>query len=246
MNLLKAEKICKSYGKKEVLKNFNLGIKKSEVLAFVGVNGSGKSTFIEIVCGIKQANSGELTFFGNKIQTNKQRAEIKNDIGYMPQSFCLFADLTVKENLLYMLSVYGIKNKDKADKIIEKCFLGEYSNTQVKKLSGGYKQLLSLATAIIHTPKLLILDEPTSAMDPLFRKRFWQIIKNYKKENKASVLVTTHYTDEIFECDRVVFLSSGKIIHSAKTDNMFESGKFKNINEVLDYYILKEYKNAKN
>ncbi len=240
MEIISIKNLNKSYGKNEVLNNLSLSLKQSEIVALVGINGSGKSTLIEIICGIKKANSGSVHILNESIKNSKERKNIKKSIGYMPQHFCLFNDLTVKENLIYMASIYELQNKDIVNEILETCYLTEVQNYLAKNLSGGYKQLLSLAVAIIHNPKLLILDEPTSAMDPLFRKRFWKIIKNYNQTQHTAVLVTTHYMEEIFECNNIMFLSAGKIIHSNSVSNIFENGKFKTINDVLSYYILKE------
>jgi ABC-2 type transport system ATP-binding protein len=240
MEIISIQQLTKSYGKKVVLTDLNMNLSQGEIAALVGINGSGKSTLIEIVCGIKKANSGQIQFFGQSIQNFRQRMTIKKSIGYMPQHFCLFNDLTVRENLSYMASIYELQDKDIVKKTLEQCYLSEVADYLAKNLSGGYRQLLSLAAAIIHNPKLLILDEPTSAMDPLFRKRFWKIIKEYNKKQSTTVLVTTHYMEEIFECDNIMFLSSCKIIHKNAVSEIFENGKFKTINEVLSYYILKE------
>lgn len=242
MEIISIKSLNKSYGKNEVLTNLDLTLQQGDIVALVGINGSGKSTLIEIICGIKKANSGNVYILNKSITNARERKNTKKTIGYMPQHFCLFNDLTVKENLLYMASIYELQKENVVNEIIEKCYLKEVENYLAKNLSGGYKQLLSLASAIIHNPKLLILDEPTSAMDPLFRKRFWKIIKYYNKTQNTTVLVTTHYMEEIFECDNIMFLSAGKIIHSNPVNQIFENGKFKTINEVLSYYILKEGK----
>ena len=239
-NIISIENVRKHYGKHEVLKDLSFTINKKQIVALVGINGSGKSTLFEIICGIKKLNSGKVSIFGNSLNNSKERAIIKKNVGYMPQHFCLFNDLTVKENLQYFASVYQLTDPDIVQKTMEKCYLTDVQNYMAKTLSGGYKQLLSLASSIIHNPKLLILDEPTSAMDPLFRKRFWKIIKSYNKTQHTTVLVTTHYSEEIFACDTVMFLSEGTIIYNNPVKNVLENGKFKDINEVLSYYILKE------
>ena len=240
MKIIEIQNLNKSY-LKPVLNNLTLNLDQGEIIAMVGVNGAGKSTLIEILCGIRKADSGKISIFNKEIKSYKDRFEIKKEIGYMPQAFCMYHDLTVKENLIYLKNIYELDGKENlVENILEKCFLTEVKDYLAKTLSGGYKQLLSLACAMIHKPKLLTLDEPTSAMDPLFRKRFWKIIKDYNKENGATVLVTTHYSEEIFECDKIMFLSKGKIIHSCQTTEIFENGKFKTITDVLNFYILKE------
>jgi len=157
----------------------------------------------------------------------------------MPQSFSLFNDLTVKENLEYLCAVYNLEKENVVDNLINECFLTEKSDYLAQTLSGGYKQLLSLAGSIIHKPKFLILDEPTSAMDPLFRKQFWSIINRLNKSG-TTILVTTHYLEEINNCKQLLCLANHKIIHHTPVKDMFENGKFSSIEEVLNYYIIKE------
>lgn len=236
--VLTVESLNKSYKTNNVLKNLSLEIGEKDLTALVGVNGSGKSTLIEIICGIKKKDGGTISFMDRDISDKKHSNEVKRQIGYMPQFFSMFNDLTVKENLRYLYSVYELNDLAVILRTIEKCGLKKEENTLVKNLSGGYRQLVSLAGAIIHNPKLLILDEPTSAMDPLFRKQFWDIIYACKSAGTA-VLVTTHYAEEIFNCTKVLCLYNGSIIHKSDVANIYENGKFKSIHEVLDYYILK-------
>jgi ABC-2 type transport system ATP-binding protein len=157
----------------------------------------------------------------------------------MPQNFSLFNDLTVKENLEYLYSVYELNNFSVIQETIDKCFLSGKEQITAKNLSGGYRQLLSLAGSIMHNPRLLILDEPTSAMDPLFRSQFWNIIYSYNERGTA-VLVTTHYMEEILNCKRFLCLASGRIIHKNDVENIFENGKFRSVDEMLKFYIFKE------
>ena len=165
--------------------------------------------------------------------------KIKKMFGYMPQTFCMFNDLTVRENLGYICSVYNL-NSSFADKIIDDCGLKDFSKTLAKNLSGGYKQLLSMAIAMIHSPDIIILDEPTSAMDPIFRKKFWEIINNYRKQGKM-VLLITHYLEELLQCDSFVCLSDGKICFDGKVENFKEKGLL-NIEKVLEECINKTKK----
>ncbi|MCK9575956.1 MAG: ABC transporter ATP-binding protein [Clostridia bacterium] len=239
MDKLKIIDLTKSYGKLEVLKDFNLTIKVGEIVAMIGVNGSGKSTLIEILCGVKKSNSGTIIFDGHSNFDRKFNAKLKYELGYMPQSFSLFNDLTVKENIEYLYAVYSIQDKNRVQEIIDKCYLSGKEKQLAKNLSGGFKQLLSLAAATINEPKLLILDEPTSAMDPLFRKQFWSIIHDCNLKG-TTVLVTTHYMEEIFECQKLVCLSEGKIVFESDIGNLIKSDKFSTVEELLNKYIIKE------
>ncbi|MBQ7798662.1 MAG: ABC transporter ATP-binding protein, partial [Clostridia bacterium] len=163
-----------------------------------------------------------------------KRNDIKMIIGYMPQTFCLFNDLTVKENLGYLSAVYGLNEQVEVQRIIELCNLTSMQNKLAQNLSGGYRQLLSLAGAIIHSPKFLILDEPTSAMDPLFRKNFWKII-NECRNNGCTVLVITHYMEELFQCDSFACLSNGKIVFDGRTEQFKHLGEL-DVEKILETY----------
>ena len=195
--MLKIENVCKSYKNRSVLKGVTMQIEDGEVRGLIGVNGAGKTTLIECICGVKNVDSGEIWVDGINIKDKKSKMKYQKNIGYMPQAFSLFNDLTVRENLEYLCAVYGIL--DGADKTIELCGLRMYENVIAQNLSGGYKQLLSLASAIVHSPKFLILDEPTAAMDPLFRRKFWEIVSKCK-ENGVTILIITHYMEELLEC----------------------------------------------
>lgn len=237
--MLKINKLCKSYKTKQVLNNLDLEIKKGEIVALIGVNGSGKSTLIELICGVKKFDSGEIFIDGVNIKNKKDLEKIRYRFGYMPQHFSLFFDLTVKENLEYMKNVYMVKDDSRVDEVMKMCFLKDKENMLAKNLSGGYRQLLSLASAFLHNPSLLILDEPTSAMDPLFRRQFWSIIHKLNHDG-TTILVTTHHMEEICECFRLDCLANGKIEFSSKVEEIMKNGNHTSIEEILKKYILKD------
>ena len=186
-------------------------------------NGAGKSTLLECVCGIQRATSG--TIIGIE--------DFNKSVGYISQNFIYFLDLSVYENLLYFDNLYEVSNQ-RIEEVIDLCFLREKKNFIVKKLSGGYKQLLSLAIALLHEPKFLILDEPTSAMDPMFRQSFWQVIHSYN-DNGGTVLVVTHFIEEVLECTKLIVLSKGTIVYDNDITNI---AKEKNIQKIMQ--IIKE------
>ena len=206
--MLKINNVHKSYKSKEILKGVTFSVKKGEIKGLIGVNGVGKSTLIDCICGIKKFNSGSIEICNTDISDKSFSKTLKHIVGYMPQTFKLFNDLTVEENLGYLCGVFNLRKKEVIGNILHICFLEAYKNTLTQNLSGGYKQLLSLAAALIHSPKLLILDEPTSAMDPLFRKKFWEIINVYKNSG-VTILLITHHMEELIECDSFVALSNG-------------------------------------
>lgn len=237
--MLRINKLCKAFKAKQVLKDLDLEIKKGEIVALIGVNGSGKSTLIELICGVKKFDAGEIFIDGVSIKNKKDLEKIRYHFGYMPQHFSLFFDLTVKENLEYMRNVYLVQDAKRVDEVMEMCFLTDKKDMLAKNLSGGYKQLLSLASSFLHNPKLLILDEPTSAMDPLFRKQFWSIIHRLNEEG-TTILVTTHHMEEIYECFRLDCLANGKIAFSGDVKETLKDGNHTSIEEILKKYILKD------
>jgi len=235
--MLKIINLHKSYKTKKVLKGVNIHLKSGEIKGLIGVNGAGKSTLIECVCGVKQFDAGEIFINNINIKDKKHKTHLKHIIGYMPQSFSLFNDLTVEENLGYLCSVYDI-SYSKVQETLDICYLNDHKKVLAKNLSGGYRQLLSMAGSIIHSPKLLILDEPTASMDPIFRRRFWGIV-NKCKENNTTVLVITHYMEELIECDNFTCLSDGKVSFNG-TLNEYKQNGVLNIEEILKKYTLKD------
>ena len=227
--MLKITNLKKSYKQKVVLDGLNFKLKQKTIKALIGVNGAGKSTLIELICGVKKFNEGSILINGIDSSDKKNAKTLKYTFGYMPQSFCLYNDLTVRENLEYLTSIYKIDVD--VTSLIKTCNLEEHEMTLAGNLSGGYKQLLSLAGALVHSPELLILDEPTSAMDPIFRRKFWHIIKDYNKKGKT-VLVITHYLEELLECQSFACLSKGKISYDGNVSEFKKEG-FVNIEEVL-------------
>ncbi|MFQ6724398.1 MAG: ABC transporter ATP-binding protein [Clostridia bacterium] len=221
--MLKIKDVYKSYKNKEVLKGVTLNIKRGEVKGLIGVNGAGKSTLIECVCGIKNLDKGQILIDNINIFDKKNRNKIKHVIGYMPQGFSMFNDLTVEENLKYLCAIYGVDENTSVENAIQVCYLQDYRNVLAKNLSGGYRQLLSMASAIIYNPKLLILDEPTASMDPLFRRKFWNIVKDCRKNN-TTVLVITHYMEELVECDGFICLAGGKVSFEGSVSDFKKEG----------------------
>jgi ABC-2 type transport system ATP-binding protein len=236
--MLRIKNVYKSYKDKNVLKGVSFYVQKGEIKGLVGVNGAGKSTLIEIICGVKSYDCGEIFINGFDTSDKKSKKKIKEVIGYMPQSFSLFNDLTVEENLGYLCAIYNL-DIFRADEIIDLCGLKEHRKVLARNLSGGYRQLLSMAGAIIHSPKLLILDEPTSAMDPVFRRKFWEIVKQCHKNGELTVLVITHYMEELVECDNFVCLANGKVSFDGSLSEYKKDGML-NIEQILNKYTMKE------
>ena len=225
--MLVTRELRKAYGKHEVLKGVNLTVKKGEIKGLIGVNGVGKTTLIECICGIKKIDGGDIVMDGKDLSDRKAQKEIKKHFGYMPQSFGMMNDLTVRENLGYLSAIYGLE-KGRVEEVEEICGLTAQAKVLARNLSGGYRQLLSMACAMIHEPAFLILDEPTVAMDPLFRQNFRKIVEGCR-EKGATVLFITHYYEELSQCDSFACLADGRIaydgspVDAAKQEASFEA-----------------------
>ncbi len=187
-------------------------VDRGEIFGFLGPNGAGKSTTIRILCGILAPSKGSGTVAGFDII--KEAEKIKAHIGYMSQKFSLYEDLTVEENINFYGGIYNIpeaKKKDRKEWVIEMAGLKEHRKTRTALLSGGWKQRLALGCAILHEPPIIFLDEPTSGVDPISRRRFWDLIYELSGEG-VTVFVTTHYMDEAEYCDRIGLIYRGELI----------------------------------
>lgn len=207
--------ITKRFGTKIAVNNLSLRIKKGEIFGFLGPNGSGKTTTIRMLCGLMTPDSGEGNCLG--LDIIKEAEQIKRHVGYVPQAFSLYKDLTVKENLEFVANVYEMDHyKHRVKAMIAELKLSPYENQLAGNLSGGWKQRLSLAAALIHEPQLLLLDEPTAGVDPKARRDFWNYI-HYLTSQGISSLVSTHYMDEAERCNRLAYIVYGHLLAEGTT-----------------------------
>lgn len=209
---VEADNLEKRYGHFYAVKNNTFKIKKGEIFGLLGPNGAGKSTSFKMMCGLARPTSGTARIMGIDIKKNPERA--RANLGYMAQKFSLYGSLTVKENLDFFALAYGIsilKKDKKVNEVIEVFGLKEYENTKAEELPLGLKQRLSMAAALIHNPPVLFLDEPTSGVDVLTRRDFWNHITSLAKKG-VTILVTTHFMDEAEYCDRISLFYKGETI----------------------------------
>lgn len=202
---------CK-FGNFTAVDKLNIRVAPGQIYGFLGSNGSGKSTSIRMLCGLLKPAAGSGTVLGYDVET--QAEKIKEHIGYMSQKFSLYLDLTVFENLDFYAGMYGLRGAEKfarVNEMIAEMQLEDKSDALSATLSGGLKQRLALACAILHKPRLLFLDEPTSAVDPISRRSFWQIIHGLALGG-TTMVVTTHFMEEAEHCDEMVFLDAGKMV----------------------------------
>jgi ABC-2 type transport system ATP-binding protein len=202
----------KKFGGFTAVDRITFAVQKGEIFGFLGPNGSGKSTTIRMLCGIISPTSGSGQVAGHDIVTGSDR--IKQSIGYMSQKFSLYEDLTPFENIRFYLGVYNVPEKDWAERIdwiLELARLKDVSDRPTRELPPGWRQRLALGCALLHRPEILFLDEPTSGVDPITRRHFWDFI-NRLAEDHVTVFVTTHYMDEALNCERIVMLNEGRIV----------------------------------
>ncbi len=202
---------CK-FGNFTAVDKLNIRVAPGQIYGFLGSNGSGKSTSIRMLCGLLKPAAGSGTVLGYDVETQVEK--IKEHIGYMSQKFSLYLDLTVFENLDFYAGMYGLRGAEKlarVNEMIAEMQLEDKRDALSATLSGGLKQRLALACAILHKPRLLFLDEPTSAVDPISRRSFWQIIHGLALGG-TTMVVTTHFMEEAEHCDEMVFLDAGKMV----------------------------------
>ena len=206
------ENLEKKFGSFIAVDRINFEVKRGEIFGFLGPNGAGKSTTIRMLCGILTPTSGDGHVGGYDI--NREQELIKQNIGYMSQKFSLYEDLTVEENIDFYSGIYKVPQKyrkEREDWIIKMAGIEAFRSHPTGTLSGGWKQRLALGCAIVHEPKIIFLDEPTSGVDPIARNNFWKLIKDMAREG-VTVFVTTHYMDEAENCDRLALIYKGTII----------------------------------
>ena len=211
-NIIEISNLDKSFGDVQAVNNLSFKVKTGEFFAFLGENGAGKSTTISIMCGTLNKDKGTVIIDGKNI--DDQMNEISKEIGVVFQSSVLDGVLTVKDNLMSRACLYGIMGENAKKRIDDLAQLLDFKdllNRTFSKLSGGQRRRIDVARALLHKPKILILDEPTTGLDPQTRKTLWNVIEMYRKKENLTVFLTTHYMEEVTDADYVVILDKGKI-----------------------------------
>ena len=212
-NIIEVQNLCKFYGSNRVVSDLNFIVKKKELFAFLGENGAGKSTTINIISGVLSKDDGNVIINGYNIDNDCMK--IKKEIGVVFQDSYLDTSLSVFDNLKYRAGLYGIYGKEFKKRLaylIDLLDLSEILNRTVKKLSGGQRRRVDIARTLIHNPSILILDEPTTGLDPQTRKNIWSVINDLRLNQDVTVFLTTHYMEEAAEADYVIILDKGNII----------------------------------
>jgi ABC-2 type transport system ATP-binding protein len=208
--VIESSRISKNFGTTKALNEISFSVKESEVFGFIGPDGAGKTTLFRIITTLFLPDEGEIKVLGMDCTTEFK--ELRKNIGYMPGRFSLYQDLTVEENLNFYATVFGTSVKENYDLISDiYSHIEPFRKRAAGKLSGGMKQKLALSCALIHKPKLLILDEPTTGVDAVSRSEFWDMLEKLR-QHKITIVVSTPYMDEAMRCDRVALMQNGRIL----------------------------------
>ena len=206
------DKLTKRFDEFIACNELTFEVGKGEIFGFLGANGAGKTTAMRMLCGLLKPSSGKASVIGYDIFT--QTEEIKRNIGYMSQKFSLYDNLTVAENIKFYGGIYGMRRKDiaiKTDELLSELQLQNEKKTLVSELPLGWKQKLSFSVSMVHSPKIVFLDEPTSGIDPLARRAFWYTIGELANQG-ITIIITTHFMEEAEYCDRIAIQDAGKML----------------------------------
>src|SRR5512143_399128 len=213
MTAITAENLHKSFGENHAVDGLSLTVQEGEIYGLVGPDAAGKTTTMRLICGGFHADQGRVAIRGYDVA--KHPEEARAQIGYLAQRFSLYGDLTVMENLRFFARMHNLQNaawKSRTQEVLEFVGLAEFADRMADQLSGGMKQKLGLATALVHRPRVLLLDEPTGGVDPVTRQDFWQLIIRLVSQEGLSVVVSTPYMDEASRCTHVGFMNRGQLI----------------------------------
>jgi ABC-2 type transport system ATP-binding protein len=212
--------LSKSFGAMRAVKNIAIQVEQGHITGFLGPNGSGKTTTLRMLCGLLTPDSGSGEVLG--LDFPREAEAIKRQTGYMTQRFSLYEDLTIEENLVFIARVYSLDRvQQRVDETLDKLGLAHRRKQLAGQLSGGWKQRLALAAAVMHEPRLLLLDEPTAGVDPQARRDFWDEIHRLADEG-MTVLVSTHYMDEAERCHDIAYIFNGDLIARGTNDELIE------------------------
>ena len=236
--IIKIEQLHKSYDEIKAVNGISLIVQAGEMFGLVGPDGAGKTTTIRILCGLLKPDSGRVELLGSDLRKNKK--EIQNQIGYLSQKFSLYGDLSIDENIEFFAEIHNVKDfKARREELLSFTRLTPFRDRLAEKLSGGMKQKLALACSLIHKPKIIFLDEPTTGVDPVSRRDFWKILSDLQKEG-ITIMMTTPYLDEAERCNRVALMNNGEII-AVDTPQNIKTSIHKNVIEIITDDIKKTY-----
>ncbi len=245
-NVVVIENLSRHFGSFKAVDDISLTVERGEIFGFLGANGAGKTTTIRMLCGLLLPTSGNGSVAGFDIYG--QSEQIKRSIGYMSQKFSLYPDLTGTQNLNFYGAAYGLDKKHIKERVTylsDRLNLHDFIDRQAGSLPIGWRQRLALGVSLLHEPKILFLDEPTSGVDPVFRRKFWEILYELAGEG-VTIFVTTHYMDEAEYCGRISIMHQGRIVEIGKPFEMIERYGAVNLEELFINLISGGASNVKN
>ena len=240
-NVIEVRGLTKVFGRFKAVDNLSFDVARGEIFGFLGPNGAGKSTTIRMLCGLLSSTAGTATVGGFDI--NRQPEQVREHIGYMSQKFTLYKDLTVMENIRFFGGVYGLDRqrlKKRTEAVVAMARLAGLEDRLTGNLSGAVQQRLALGCAVLHEPPILFLDEPTSGVDPISRRHFWDLIQDLAAGG-VTILITTHFMDEAEFCKRIGFISGGRMVAMDAPSGL----KRQAVEEDLFDVVLVEFRNAR-
>ncbi|OCG20924.1 multidrug ABC transporter ATP-binding protein [Gilliamella sp. wkB108] len=236
---IEAKGLTKQFGNFIAVDHVNFSIKQGEIFGFLGSNGCGKSTTMKMLTGLLPISSGEAWLFGKPVDASD--INVRRHLGYMSQAFSLYSELTVEQNLVLHARLFGIEESKipaRVEALLKRFGLEQDAQSLPDSLPLGVKQRLSLSVAVVHNPEILILDEPTSGVDPIARDDFWRLIIELSRQDKVTVFITTHFMNEAARCDRISLMHAGKVLASDTPDNIIASKKAKTLEEAFINYLV--------
>ena len=236
---IEAKDLTKQFGNFIAVDHVNFSIKQGEIFGFLGSNGCGKSTTMKMLTGLLPISSGEAWLFGKPVDASD--INVRRHLGYMSQAFSLYSELTVKQNLVLHARLFGIEESKipaRVEELLKRFGLEQDAENLPDSLPLGVKQRLSLSVAVVHNPQILILDEPTSGVDPIARDDFWRLIIELSRKDKVTVFITTHFMNEAARCDRISLMHAGKVLASDTPDNIISSKNAKTLEEAFINYLV--------
>jgi ribosome-dependent ATPase len=236
---IEAKDLTKQFGNFIAVDHVNFSIKQGEIFGFLGSNGCGKSTTMKMLTGLLPISSGEAWLFGKPVDASD--INVRRHLGYMSQAFSLYSELTVKQNLVLHARLFGIEESKipaRIEELLRRFGLEQNAQDLPDSLPLGVKQRLSLSVAVVHNPQILILDEPTSGVDPIARDDFWRLIIELSRQDKVTVFITTHFMNEAARCDRISLMHAGKVLASDTPDNIISSKKAKTLEDAFIQYLI--------
>ena len=242
--IIDVRNLSKRYGPNEVVKGITFSVNKGELLAFLGTNGAGKSTTIEMLCTLTPKTAGEVYIAGHQLDNRSSNDAIRKEIGIVFQQSLLDAEMTVIENILHRGKMYGLSKKQLAENYLfvsHYLHLDDISNQKYGRLSGGQKRRADIARALIHKPSILFLDEPTTGLDPKTRIFVWEAIKKLQSETNMTVFLTTHYMEEAAVADEIIIIKKGEIVAQGTPHQLKDAYAYDHVSLLFHDAILGEY-----